>query len=170
MSGWRTYPLEDFPGLRTRYDPSNYPPYKPEFDDFAMKFAERGATDRELADLFGIPVGLLYEWRNLHEGFARSIKVGKEVADERVKRALYQMAVGFEVEDERMLVDKETGEPIYVPYVRKVDPQLGAATMWLKNRCRDEFRDKVDHGIEGANGGAVETITRIEIVGVEPKP
>lgn len=149
-------------GFVPRYDDS-YPQYDPAFDGFAQRFCETGATDAEIAAFFEIPVGLLYQWRRDHPSFAASIKVGKEIADLRVERALYEMAVGTVVDDVKVL-----GDGGIVPYQRRIDPQLGAATMWLKNRQRDKWRDKVDHEHTGADGGPIETITRIAITGVEP--
>lgn len=137
-------------GIKPKYDPAVYGSYKPEYDGFAEKLCERGATDKEIADFFDIPRGLLAQWRLENPSFNDAIKIGKEVADQRVERSLYEMAVGTTVEDVKLLADGTE-----VPYERRIDPNLGAATMWLKNRKRGDWRDKIDHGHEGPNGEAL---------------
>ena len=136
-------------GIKPKYD-DTYPQYKEEYDRFAERFCEAGATDAEIAEFFGIPKGLLAQWKMHNPTFAAAITIGKSTADVRVERSLYEMAVGTTVDDVKLLAD---GTP--VEYTRRIDPQLGAATMWLKNRKRGEWRDKIDHGHEGPNGEAL---------------
>ena len=63
----------------------------------ARSMAALGATDIELADAFGVDVRTLNVWKNEHEDFSSSLKVGKAPADDMVKRSLYQRAVGYKI-------------------------------------------------------------------------
>ena len=118
-------------------------PYKPEFAEQARKLCQLGATDLELADFFGVDVRTIYRWRNTHEAFCQSVVVGKDAADERVARALYQRAVGYSYESEKVFQNK--GDIVRADVTEHVPPDPGAAFNWLKNRRSQEWRDKSVH-------------------------
>ncbi len=81
-------------------------------------------------------------WRFTHADFCRALKDGKAYADDRVERALYQKAVGFEHDTVKIM--QYEGNPVIVPYREKVAPDTTACIFWLKNRRRKEWRDKVE--------------------------
>lgn len=115
-------------------------PYKPEYADQAAKLCALGATDYELADFFGVDTRTIYRWKNSHEEFCQSVLVGKEAADERVERALFNRAVGYTYESEKVF--QFQGEVVRAAVVEHVPPDPGAAFNWLKNRKPDVWRDK----------------------------
>lgn len=117
--------------------------YKPEFAEQAKKLCQLGATDMELADFFGVDVRTIYRWRNNHEEFCQSVMVGKDAADERVARALYQRAVGYSYESEKVF--QNGGQIVRADITEHVPPDSGAAFNWLKNRRSQEWRDKSVH-------------------------
>lgn len=129
--------------------------YKSEFAEQALKLCKLGATDYELADFFGVDTRTIYRWRNQHEKFCQSVTCGKEYADERVKRSLYNRAVGYSFESEKVF--QFQGDIIRADTVEHVPPDPGAAMNWLKNRQPDEWRDKQQHELSGPNGGPIET-------------
>ena len=116
--------------------------YKPAFAKQAQKLTELGATDQEMADFFEVEVRTLHRWKHDHEEFCHSIKMGKETADDRVERSLYQRAVGYEQEEVKIFMPSGAENPVYAPYRAKVAPDVTAAIFWLKNRRSDEWRDK----------------------------
>ena len=69
--------------------------YDPEVAYQARKLCQLGATDIELADFFGVCRETIYRWIIEFPGFSDAIKVGKEPADDRVERSLYQRSVGI---------------------------------------------------------------------------
>ena len=71
-------------------------PYKPEFARIAQRLCRNGATDIEVAVILGISVRTFYRWCLLHDEFTAAVRVGKDAAYDRVERALYQRAVGYE--------------------------------------------------------------------------
>ena len=119
--------------------------YQPEFAEQARKLCLLGATDRELADFFEVAESTLNLWKLEHPEFSESLKAGKEVADERVERSLYQMAVGYEQDEVKIFMPGGAEAPVYAPYTAKVAPNPGAAIFWLKNRRRDKWREKFEH-------------------------
>ena len=82
----------------------------------------------------------IYRWRNVHEQFCEAVRAGKERSDERVERALFNRAVGYSFESEKVF--QHQGEIIRAPTVEHVPPDPGAAMNWLKNRNPDTWRDK----------------------------
>lgn len=115
--------------------------YKPEFAKQAEKLCLLGATDQELADFFEVNVLTVHRWKHDHEEFCNSLKSGKESADERVVRSLYQRAVGYEQDEVKIFMPGGASEPVYAPYRAKIAPDVTAAIFWLKNRRSQEWRD-----------------------------
>lgn len=123
--------------------------YQPAFVRQAEKLAKLGATDQEMADFFEVEVRTFYRWRNEHEDFCQALKQGKEAADTRVERSLYQMATGYEQDEVKIFMPASAPAPVYAPYRAKIAPNVTAAIFWLKNRKPDEWREKR----EGDNPG-----------------
>lgn len=114
--------------------------YSDEIAEQAHKLCQLGATDFELADFFGVTTRTIYRWRNEHPEFCHALQSGKEHADDRVVRSLYNRAVGYSFESEKIFAFQ--GEIIRADTVEHVPPDVGAAMSWLKNRRPDEWRDK----------------------------
>lgn len=123
--------------------------YRPEFVEQGRKLCELGATDQELADFFDVDVRTIYRWKHDHDEFCQALKVGKDVADERVERSLYQKAIGYEQDEVKIFMPSGAGEPVYAPFRAKVAPDTTAAIFWLKNRRSAAWRDKteVEHNV-----------------------
>lgn len=121
--------------------------YRKEYAKQAAKLCALGATDQELADFFEVDVRTIYRWKHDHDAFCQSLKSGKEAADERVERSLYQRAIGYEQDDVKIFMPANAPNPIYAPYRAKVAPDVTAAIFWLKNRRSQEWRDKQEHNV-----------------------
>lgn len=136
--------------------------FKPEFIGQARKLCKLGATDRELADFFGVTEKTLNNWKLESDEFLQSLKSGKDEADDRVERSLFARAIGYEHDDTDIRV--VDGRIVETPIVKHYPPDTTAAIFWLKNRRKDEWRDKVTQELTGPNGKPIETITRVELV------
>jgi hypothetical protein len=123
--------------------------YRPEYVAQAEKLARLGATDMEIADFFEVDVRTINRWKITQPKFCQSLKEGKEVADAKVTRSLFQRATGFEHDAVKVSFDKE-GHPQYAPYREFVVPDTTACIFWLKNRDKANWRDKVDLEHSGA--------------------
>lgn len=130
--------------------------FKPEFVEQARKLAQLGATDREIGEFFDVDERTINRWKADHPAFCQSLKVGKEVADDRVEQALYRRALGYSHDATKIAVNAQ-GEVTQVPFVEHCPPDTTACIFWLKNRRRDEWRDKVEAEHSGILG-----ITHIE--------
>lgn len=130
--------------------------YRPEFAAIAEKACRLGFTDQELAELLETSVRTIYRWKNENEEFCQALKAGKELADDRVERSLYERAVGYKAEAVRIFMPAGKEEPVYAPYVEHHAPDTTAAIFWLKNRKPDDWRDRREHELTGKNGGPIE--------------
>lgn len=137
--------------------------FKREYIDQARKIALLGATDMQLADIFGVDTRTIYRWKNEIPEFCQSLKIGKEEADQQVVRSLYHRAVGFEYEAVKIFCSKD-GKVTQVPYIEKVPPDTTACIFWLKNRNKAEWRDKIEQEVTGANGGPIQSEVSIKFV------
>lgn len=118
--------------------------YEPAFAEQARKICELGATDQEIADFFEVDVRTIYRWKHDHGEFCQALKTGKEIADERVERSLYQKAIGYEQDEVKIFMPAGASEPVYAPFRAKIAPDTTAAIFWLKNRRGADWRDKTE--------------------------
>jgi hypothetical protein len=120
------------------------------------KLCKLGATDKEIADFFGVAESTLNLWKKEHKDFSESIKRGKIIADANVADRLYQRAMGFEHDSEEIKVVSDgqgLGSSIERVPVRKIyPPDTTAAIFWLKNRQKDKWRDKQDIDVRAPDG------------------
>lgn len=118
------------------------PKYKPAFAEQAAKLCNLGATNEDLADFFAVSIRTIIRWTTEHEEFCHAVKEAKEVADQRVERSLYQRAVGYTFDSEKVFNGKDgivrTDTREHIP------PDVTAQIFWLKNRQRERWRDKQD--------------------------
>lgn len=75
-----------------------------------------------------------YRWRNEHEAFTEALVMGKEHADQRVERALYERACGYDYESARVFHPAHAETPVIVPVTVHVPADVGAARFWLTAR------------------------------------
>lgn len=125
--------------------------YKPEYAEQARKLCEHGLTDDELADFFEVSTRTIYRWQSQFPEFCQSLKVGKDPADDRVERSLYHKACGYTFESEKIF--NYQGEVVRAKTIEHVPPDTTAAIFWLKNRRKEEWRDRHEH--TGADGSAL---------------
>lgn len=121
--------------------------YKPAFAEQANILCERGATDFEIAEAFSVNVATIYRWKHEHAEFCEALKAGKEAADDRVERSLFNRAVGYSFASEKIF--HHQGQITRVETVEHVPPEPGAGMSWLKNRRGEVWREKIEHQHKG---------------------
>jgi len=120
--------------------------FKKEFVTQAEKLCHLGATDIEIADFFEVSPSTVKLWKSTHPDFAAALRVGKDVADERVARSLFNRAVGYSYEAVKIFKCKDE-DPTIVPYREHVPPDVTACIFWLKNRRPEAWRDVQRHEV-----------------------
>jgi hypothetical protein len=121
--------------------------YKPEYVQIAKQLAKLGAIDADLADAFQVRISTIRLWMNIHPEFSEAIKAGKQAANKRVERSLYERANGYNYPAVKIFMPAGSKQPIVVHYGEHCPPDVGAAFIWLKNRDPDRWRDvqNVEH-------------------------
>lgn len=137
--------------------------YKDTFAKQAEKLCALGATDEDLADFFEVGIRTIANWKAQHEDFLHALKGGKDQADDRVERSLYQRAVGYSFDSEKVFNNK--GEIVRAKTREHCPPDVTAQIFWLKNRRQTDWRDKHDHTLANPDGSPVVFQTIFE-----PKP
>ena len=122
--------------------------YQPEHAEQVYKLCLLGATDKDLADFFGIDEATLNRWKKAYPELCESIKRGKEVADANVAQKLYHRAIGYHHPDTQFATYQGaiTDER---EYIKHYPPDPTAAIFWLKNRQPEKWRDKQEVGLTG---------------------
>lgn len=114
--------------------------YKDEFAEQARKLCVLGATDADLADFFNVTEQTINNWKNDHEGFFESLKVGKDYSDSLVVQALFKRATGYSHPEDKIF--NHAGEPLVVPTEKHYPPDATSCIYWLNNRQPDLWRGR----------------------------
>ncbi len=140
--------------------------FRPEYVEEARRLCSiLSATDLQVAQFFGVSLRTIDRWRVESEEFRQALKIGKEEADDRVERSLYQRATGYSFDSEKVFNFK--GMITRAKVVEHVPPDVVACIFWLKNRRRELWRDK--HEVEHTGAGLAELIAQsgLEVPGVQ---
>lgn len=113
--------------------------WKDEYTRIAEGAAKLGATEREIAEMFGVSEVTLNAWKRDKPEFLAALKLGKEGPDDRVERSLYNRAVGYSFESVKVF--QFQGAIVEAPVVEHVPPDVTAGIFWLKNRRPELWRD-----------------------------
>jgi hypothetical protein len=116
----------------------------------AYKLCLLGATLGELADFFGVSEQTIHAWKHEFPEFFDSITRGKSEADANVAERLYQRAMGYKHPAVKIFFPQGASEPVYAEYTEHYPPDTPAASLWLRNRQPDKWRDRHEH--TGAGG------------------
>ena len=145
--------------------------YKPEFDGQAVKLCKLGATDRELAEFFGVSESTLNLWKSDYPTFSESLKRGKDESDARVEQSLYRRALGYSHDAVKILMTKD-GDVYREEYVEHYPPDTVACIFWLKNRQPEQWRDKfdVDTGITRERAAQLLGVVEQRLAALEGSP
>lgn len=117
--------------------------YRQEFAEQATKLCELGATDFDLAKFFKVAVQTIHQWRIRVPEFAEAAKVGKYRSDDRAEMSLYHRAIGYSFESEKVF--QHQGRIIRAKIIEHVPPDVTAASLWLRNRRPQQWRDRQEN-------------------------
>lgn len=113
--------------------------------ELATNYCLLGCTDEQLADFFDVHVDTIYEWKKVHPEFSEAIKKGKEQADAMVAQSLFHRALGYShPEDDIRTCDNNI---VITPTIKHYPPDTTAAIFWLKNRRKENWRDKTEQDV-----------------------
>ena len=121
-----------------KHQGKGHPTYKASFAKQAEVMCRLGATDAELAEALGVSTFTIKDWRTRHLAFGEACKLGKDAADDRVEMALYNRAVGYTFDSEKVFCSE--GEVVRAAIKEHVPPDVNAIRFWLMNRRPELWR------------------------------
>lgn len=106
-----------------------------------IKFlAEQSYTDNQLAEIFCVNNDTIQNWKKQFPCFFETLKKGKILADAKVEASLYQRACGYSHPD--IVIKTVGGKVVKIPIIKHYPPDTTAIIFWLKNRKKEEWRDR----------------------------
>ena len=114
------------------------PAYKADYAKQALALCKLGAIDRDLSEALGVNLSTISAWRLSYPDFAEACALGKAQSDDRVESSLFQRAVGYSFDSEKIVTTKDAVHR--VPVVEHVPPDVTAARHWLANRRPDKWK------------------------------
>jgi hypothetical protein len=107
--------------------------YKIAYNKEVYKLCLLGATDKQIADFFGVDESTITGWKKKYPKFFTSIKEGKIKADTEIADSLFNRAKGYSHKDTKFATFEgkitDTKE-----FIKHYPPDTAAAFIWLKNR------------------------------------
>jgi hypothetical protein len=123
--------------------------FKKEYIEQTKKLCKLGATDQDLADFFDVDVSTISNWKNDFPNFLEALKESKALSDNEIEESLHKRAKGYMRKIERV---SRNG---VVECMEEVPPDPTSMIFWLKNRCREKWRDKQEHEHSGKDGAPI---------------
>ena len=113
-------------------------------DPWAWSLAIKGATAEEIAEAFGVSKRTVIRWTWNSDGtltsFGEALQSGREAADARVVKKLFERCMGYDFEEEQRIIEvgkDGTNKIGSIKTVKKhVPPDTMAIMYWLNNRSR----------------------------------
>lgn len=141
--------------------------FRPDMCATALVLCRRGASDMELAAALSCSLRDVKIWQAKYPQFADACRVGSEEANERVKRALYNRAVGYHYETVRHDKIKVNGvdEIVETPYEAHVPPDFAAQKYWLENQDQGNWSSTTKTEVTGKDG---EPLTKGDGINITP--
>jgi len=116
----------------------------------AQALARQGLTNEEIAKEMGIATSTLYLWQSEYPLFSEALSKGKFAIDERVQNAFLRRALGYEMRLKKQVLNngevEELETEIHIP------GDVGAQTVWLKNRKPLEWKEKQPESVNESGG------------------
>lgn len=111
--------------------------------ELIKRWRRNGASEEEIAKRLGIAYSTFNLYKSRKSELSEALKKGAEIVDTEVENALLKRALGYDY-DETTRERNENGDLVVTKVVHKqVVPDVTAQIYWLKNRCSDKWRDKL---------------------------
>lgn len=152
--------------------------FLPDHLEQVRAIAQRGVSEKEMSEMFDIHPRQIKLWKKQYPTFKDAIEQGYTDADAAVLSAVYQSAVGYTHEEEKIF--QWDGAIVRADTIKHYKPDMTAAKLWLTNRQREHWKDRQQVGVSG--GGMDDNApiglrdeTKMEVISsilalIKPKP
>jgi len=151
--------------------------FLPDHLEQVRAIAMRGISEETMSQVFDIAKSQINLWKKQYPLFKDAIEDGYTDADSAVLSALYQRAVGYQHDEEKIM--QWDGEIIRADTVKHYPPDVPAIKLWLTNRQREHWKDR-HHSTHSGGAGDDSPIglrdeTKLEVMSsilalIQPKP
>ena len=106
-------------------------------------WAREGLFDKDIAKKMNVSEATLNNYKKKYPKVKEALRKGKELVDIEVENALFKKEIGYTITINEQKLDKngcvhDLKREVHFP------PDTTAQIFWLKNRKRNEWRDKVE--------------------------
>lgn len=105
-----------------------------------VKLYSTGMTDEQVSLAVDICRKTLHNWKVNNPDLLHSIKEAKDVVNDLVEVSLFNRAVGYTYESEKLFLTRD-GRVVRAPTLVHVPPDVTSQIFWLKNRRPERWRD-----------------------------
>ncbi len=135
-------------------------------DNLARNMRMAGCSRDQVSAAFCIKAGTFDNWLQKYPNLRAAWQEGGDVADGLVAYKLWQRAIGYDFEAEKIHVGRY-GDVTRVQYTEHVPPDVGAATVWLTNRQMKTWKNRRQNEFTGPDGEPLQ-VPPITILPVAP--
>lgn len=139
--------------------------------------AMRGIDEEQMSELFDIKRSQINKWKKQYPLFKEALEGGYTDADAAVLSAVYQSAVGYTHDEEKLFF--WDGDVTRADTVKHYKPDMVAAKLWLTNRQREHWKDRQHTSVSGGESDTsplgLRDETKLEVMSsilalIQPKP
>jgi hypothetical protein len=123
--------------------------FLPQYLDQVRAIAMRGLGEDKISELFDISRSQIGVWKKQYPTFKQALEEGHTDADAAVLSALYQSAVGYTHDEEKIF--QWDGDIIRADTVKHYKPDIGAIKLWLTNRQKEHWKDRHHSSVSGGS-------------------
>jgi hypothetical protein len=150
--------------------------FLPDHLDQVRAIAMRGVSEKEMCDIFDIHPRMMTLWKKQFPLFQKALADGYTDADSAVLSALYQSAVGYTHDEEKIF--QWDGDIIRTDTQKHYKPDVTAIKLWLTNRQRNHWQDRHHTNVAGKHDDSpigIRDETKMEVMSsilalIKPKP
>lgn len=150
--------------------------FLPDHLDQVRAIAMRGIKEEQMSEIFDISRKQMGLWKAQYPLFKEALEAGYTDADVAVLGALYQSAIGYTHDEEKIF--QWDGEIVRAETVKHYKPDIAAAKLWLTNRQKEHWKDRHHTNVSGKDDSSpigIRDETKMEVVAsilslIKPKP
>lgn len=106
-------------------------------------------TEKQIAGLLGISYSSLQEYKKEHQELLDALRFGNKKMCDEVESSMFKLALGYYIDDFKVVVNKLTGEAEVVKYPRYIQPSPKAAELiWKRNDPHHHDDDALNTSIK----------------------
>tara|TARA_R110002126_G_scaffold203064_6_gene350400 strand:- start:988 stop:1566 length:579 start_codon:yes stop_codon:yes gene_type:complete len=139
--------------------------FLPDHLEQVRAIAMRGIDEKQMSEIFDISPRQMGRWKAQYPLFKDALEAGYTDADAAVLAALYQSAVGYTHDEEKIF--QWDGEIVRAETVKHYKPDVAAIKLWLTNRQQENWKDRHQTNMSGATDNSpigIRDETKMEVM------